>query len=370
MPKISENEVVTELCIAVASFILSLLFTYRLDKCSRDHKLKHTHYPYSFNIITGEFPKIFQKKTVLSDYKEQNNEIDKIIKSPLEYATETLKGNQAPKFSPNDCYLEEIYASDTKLIVAVTAENPNLWLDPTLCFYLINCCAVSLIKNESNVAGKRMKMEDFVDATNVAYKTFTNSHDTSLDKLIKHEWDWNNDFQNFDFFRFFLYDGEKRVCLEKNVFPSLKATHDLFGIKSFFTEINEIESELRNGTENHLGDYHAHIDFIWDEISKQDTSPSFRRVINERKSNHWPEFLILFKTKENETNPTCCVTVHTFVNGKPYSIEFVKDSTNHLRGYTIVQSLISYLAKSVKNTPKYAPQDEFLNTKNSYIKWV
>jgi len=353
----------------VVTVFLSLFLTYLVDKIIEAYRLRNKHYPHSYPIIKDKFPEQFSEKTVMSAYEVQNNGIDKIMKSPLEYALETLKGNQAPKFSPNDNYLEEIYEDSTKLIVAITAENPNLWLDPTLCFYFTNCCVVSLIKNVEN-GSKKMEMEHFENKTNNKYISFRNNNEISLDKLIKQEWDWTNDFNNFHFFRFFLYDGTQKDCFEKNVFPSLKASQDLFGIKSFFNEIEKIKNELQNGTENHLGDYYAHIDFIWDEIAKRETTPSFRKVINERKSKHLPEFLILFKTKEDENGSLVYyATVHTFVNGNPYSIEFIKDPTNQLRGYTIVQSLVSYLAKSVKNTEKYAPEDEFLNTKNSYIKW-
>ncbi|GHT08469.1 hypothetical protein FACS189426_04170 [Bacteroidia bacterium] len=341
------------------------IFSKRMDICSRICKLQHRHYPESSNIIKKEFLKSFSKKTVLPDYKPQNNEIDKIIKSPLDYALQTLDGNSFPRFNPDYKTFNDIYKKEVKLIVAITAENPNLWLDPTSCFYLINCYVAFFIRMQQQNIGNRMEMENFNELTDEKHKEFRTRHEQSLEKLIKQEWSFAD--SDFDFFRFFLYDKDQKDCLEKTAFPSLKASHDLFDIKSFFTEIDDIETELKKG-ENYLPDYYAHIDFLWEEIRKKKPDPSnspFNRVIDGRKKKHLPEFLALFK-KENDKNK---VTIHTFVNGNPYEIEFTEDLHNPC-GYTIVKSLISYLADSVKKAPRYNHTDEFLNKENSYIKWV
>ena len=344
----------------ILSFILSLLVTFLIDKPIHTIRTKK-HFPHSHEIVTKRIIEIYSKKTILEGYQDTNKGIDRVIKSPLEYAAETLNGNLAPCFKPNDRYLEEIYSNDVKLIIAVTAENPNLWLDPTLCFYLINCCAVSLLKHKDNNGTKRLIMQDYNSALN--YQDEINNQLNSLNKLTKLTWDWASELSEFDFFRFFLYDGKEKDCLENTVFPSLKASHDLFKMKSYFNQRNEIENKLK--TDNQLGVFHGHIDFLWDEIAKQNLSGAFRKVIDKRKEEHKPEFLFLFKMDGRNIRS---VTVHTFVDGKPYFVEYRESLTSN-NGYQIVQSLVSYIAQSIQGTEQYMPAGEYLNTKKSYIEW-
>jgi hypothetical protein len=341
--------------------ILSLIGTYIFDRIIHEYKTTG-HFPYSHKIVTKRIIEIYSKKSILENYRDTNNSIDRIIKSPLEYAAETLEGNLAPYFRPNDRYIEEMYDPKVKLIIAVTAENPNLWLDPTLCFYLINCCAVSLIHNKNNIRTKRIGIQDF--GSSLRYQAEVNIQQDTLNKLIKSTWDWATDLKDFDFLRFFLYNGEQKECLENTVFPSLKASHDLFKMKSYFNQIKDIDNKLEK--ENRLGDFRAHIDFLWDEIAKQNLATAFRKIINKRKKEHWPEFLFLFKNTDEQNIHS--VTVHTFVDGSPYFVEYKESATSN-NGYQIVQSLVSYIAKSVYETDPYIPAGRYLNTNKSYIEW-
>lgn len=345
--------------------ILSIALTYIIDSTLHTFRTKK-HFPLSYKIVTQQIIEIYSKKAILKDYQSTNNSIDKIIKSPLEYAAETLKGNLAPQFRPNDRYLEEIYDDKVKLVIAVTAENPNLWLDPTLCFYLINCCAVSLLKSKPNGA-LNLITRDFINSLNYQRK-ITEQLDT-LNKLTRLAWDWRNDFKDFDFFRFFIYDREQKECLEKTVFPSLKASHDLFNIKSYFNQKEQIEESLRNN--NKLPDFYAHIEFLWNEMDTKNKSSvsdyiAFKKIINKRKDDHSPEFLFLFKSHDANIRS---VTVHTFVDGKPYHVEYEENATNN-NGYQIIQSLVSHIAQSVQCIEEqYIPTGSHLNTSKSCLEW-
>lgn len=316
-------------------------------------------------MIKEVFLEILSDKSVLPEYEEQNAKIDEIAKSPLQYAAETLKGNSFPSFNPDYEAFNEIYENEVKLIVAITAENPNLWLDPTQYFYLINCFIVSLKKEYEKTAKKTMTMKGFEDEN--GYENFIkNRDDLLLEKLIEKEWNWSTHFKDFHFCRFFLYDKKEKDFLQKAVFPSLKASHDLFNIKSFFIDKDTIKENLENGKENLLGDYEEHVRLVWEKISQQERNKtkSFNNVIKTRKKDCTPEFLILFKEDDNSKR---YVKIHTFVNGKPYFIRFDEDDTNETRGYKIIQTIISDLAKSVDKTNRYIPEP--LNTKNSYIEW-
>lgn len=340
---------------------LSILITYIIDKIVHECSTKK-HFHYSHKIVKKQIVEIYSEKAVLKRYLSINKDIDRIIKSPLEYVAETLEGNLAPHFSP-DCHgFNEIYDGKVKLIIAVTAENPNLWLDPTICFYLINCCAVSLLKKKGSYTN--IEIRDFNNS--LIYRNYIQEQLNTLDDLTTK--DWENALKEFEFFRFFLYDGQQRACLSNTVFPSLKASHDLFQMKSYFNQREEIERILK--LKNKLGDYYAHIDFLWDEISNQNLSDDFTRIINKRKEKHLPEFLFLFKTIENSENHS--VTVHTFIDGIPYFVEY-EESDRGNDGYQQIQSLISYIAQSIQDigiVGQYVPAGRYLNTEKSYLKWV
>jgi hypothetical protein len=342
--------------------ILSIFTTYLIDRL-RHHIRTKNHFHYSHRIVKKRIVEIYSKKAVLKGYLSMNKDIDRIIKSPLEYVAETLEGNLAPHFSP-DCHgFNEMYDDNVKLIVAVTAENPNLWLDPTICFYLINCCAVSLLKKKG-VGARDLKIGDFRNS--LFYNDHIRQQLDALNCLTTQNWE--NALSDFDFFRFFLYDGQQRVCLANTVFPSLKASHDLFQMKSYFNQREEIERILE--TQNKLGDFYAHIDFLWDEISKQSLSDDFLRIINKRKKDHLPEFLFLFK--KNDDTDIHSVTAHTFIDGIPYFVEY-RESDIGNNGYQKVQSLISYIAQSVQDigiNGQCVPAGRYLNNEKSYLEWV
>lgn len=332
--------------------ILSIFFTYLFDK--RRHKKRiQSHFTHSYDIVTKKIIEIFSKKSVLKNYRGLNKNIDKIIKSPLDYAAETLNGNLVPFFRPNDRYLDDIYDENVDLIIAATAENPNLWLDPTICFYLINCCAVSLKRSGTG----RIRMQNFGDNP-LIYRDRILAQLEYLNRLTGP----TLNRENFDFFRFFFYDEGQEQCLQNTVFPSLKASHDLFNIKSYFNKIEDIKCRL----DTQIDLFCECVDFLWEAINSQNLlrTPEFKNVIEKRKRNHTPEFLFLFKTVNIRT-----VTVHTFVDGNPYFVVFNENDD----GYQRSQTLVSLIARSVRDTGivgQYIPVNNYLNTRNSYIEWV
>jgi hypothetical protein len=339
----------------VIILILGVLLTLLIDRLKRNTR-KRKHFPNTYKIVNDKIPESFTKKSCYNNREAENNKIDKIIKSPLEYASQTLGGNLAPTFNPNDSYLDEMYDESIKYIVALTAENPNLWLDPTLCFYMTNCNAVSLYKESKNHEGKNLKILDFEN--NEKYDKFYRwKTDPIIEKLKKHE-----KYDRFAFVRFILYSDEDYDCLGNTVFPSLKASQDLFGVKSFFISKKEINTAL-NGRALL---YRGYIDTIWNTIKDLADDAEFRNIIEERSENLIPEFLLLYK--ENS------IKIHTYVNGKAYERE-IPQSEDANSAYRAIQGLIAMLSNFYSeqnaNTRNWKPSVERanLNTRYSYLCW-
>ncbi|GHT08472.1 hypothetical protein FACS189426_04180 [Bacteroidia bacterium] len=321
--------------------ILGFYINYQIHKQKIDEHFENT------NSISDKIRLIFAEKSCNGNDETKNKKIDEIIKSPFKYALEILEGNSFPEFNPNYRGFNEIYENNVKLIVAVTAE-PNLWLDPTQCFYMMNCCVVTLKRKQR--PSQTMAMKSFENAK--GFKSLMDIQKQSLTKLEN----WTTASLNeFDFFRFFIYKQDDETSLKHLIFPSLKASHDLFGIKSFFTKNETIKNYL--GTTEY-DQYCENINLIWEDIKNLNDSPAFRNIIDIRMSDHTPEFLVLFKVGR--------VIIHTFVEGTPYRRQYFDDDPL----YSTIRALISTISRVVRNSAQYIPPQNHLNTKNSYIEWV
>jgi len=347
--------ITTIISVSVLGAIISILidnhFKKRREKYNQEEeeKRKNLHFPESYPIINKDIPHVLIENTKSQSEQEidRHKEIDKTIKSPLEYTYETLRGNQAPVFEPNKKYLDDIY-ENVLYIVAITAENPNLWLDPTLCFYMTNCCAVSLMYQANKHIGKKIEIKDFGNN----YSDFVQNESNSILEKLKNKEDLDKEFV-----RFLIFTEKQKECLQDTVFPSLKASQDLFRIKSFFIQKDNIKNKLAK--KDYLS-YKKCVEIIWEEINKENptSSPQFAKILNNRKNGVIPEFLILFKGNEE-------IMVHTYINGSPYYAKLNSENKD------IVKELIAYLAKyRLKNRRcDWIPSGEKLNTTKSYIEW-
>ncbi len=346
------------LCTTILGALISIMIDKYINKIKKVESAKK-HFPMSYPIVEDEISQKFIDKSGSENYKGTNNKIDKTIKSPLEYTRETLHGNQAPFFNPNEQYLEEIYNDDLAHIVAITAENPNLWLDPTLCFYMINCCAVSLIRKINSGIITKLRVSDFRNDTTYT-EIVTKESKLVLDKLKNKEI-----FDKFEFIRFFLFDEDQKECLNNTVLPSLKASQDLFRIKSFFIK----KDSVKNCLPKSFNEYESCIKTIWDSFisSTNNLNDESKKIIEKRKAKLLPEFLILFKKDEN-------IVIHTYVNGKPYHKEFLKGTASDSFVYEAIRSLTSILSECrlTKGNCDWFPtnNDGTLNKTKSYIDFI
>jgi hypothetical protein len=339
----------------------------KIEEEKKNEENKLLHFPKSYPVVSNKIiPTFYENSKSSGNFNiSHNNTIDKIIKSPIDYTHETLSGNQAPIFNPNEKYLEDIYSEELSHIVAITAENPNLWLDPTLCFYMINCCAVSLVNkfNNSNKTVSKLKICDFNN--DITYENFVKTESNVILKRLKEK----KDLENFEFIRFFIFNKEQEYCLKDTVFPSLKASQDLFRIKSFFIQDDKLKLNLKTEYRTYL----SFIDDIWDRIAQHhnfnpadEEQKKIISIIENRKLKHIPEFLILFKKNKE-------IIIHTYISGKAYTTPLGNHTTGVHDDYSAAKSLIAYLANCrIKNSkcdwyPEYNDNVKTLNIRKSYI---
>ena len=380
-----KNTFTTELIIAVASFTISLFIAYEWDKYKRNLKLKKEHYKRSFNLIKTEIPQLLKKihckrslkkiikklikkkipillsrKTTLPDYKELNNGIDVMIMSPLEYVKGTLQGNKVPKFNPNQYHFEEMFSKETTHIIAITAENPNFWLDPTVNFFMSNCNAATLLRHTQDHFGEDLITINFEDDSN-----YENFYSLKTDKIIKKLKDKRKKISDsFEFIRFIMYTSKQEENLNSGVFPSLKSIQDLFRIKSFFLNKDLIE---KKPNEDGRLDY---VNSIWDKIflemsKRSDKNDEFKEQIKNRKTNNIPEFVLFFKKNGK-------ILISTYVSGEFCDVWIEKKDKDLIENIRKMLSLYAkYYEKQKKQNVNWKPTgtNGTLNEKYSYLGW-
>ena len=282
-----------------------------------------------------------------------NWEVYNYIQSPLEYINEIIQGNQVPTFKPDDGYQDVIYDDNIKFIVAITAENPNLFLDPTIGFYMANCYAVSLIRHVNNFFKKNQSNSNLIPELKVSnteecYNFYNNDlkkRRENILRLLKK----GRVLKDFEFIRIFMYDKKQGVSYHNAVFPSLKASQDLFGNISFFIEKEKMKESLskecnessqeRTQSENKKNKWER-----FQEINKRlyelyneccEKSKKAREVQKDRIENTVPEFLFVFG-KNN-------IGIHTYLGGMYYPKEVKLRDVNG----KLIKELIKLMAEYV-----------------------
>lgn len=347
-----KEEIPTIIIIAVFMGLVSYFVTNcikkGIDKKVVRYKVRH-HFAHSYGLVKDDMiPRM--NKMVNNNTPADNEEMDRYIQSPIEYATETVKGNRVPEFYPDDSYQDILFNPEIKYIVAITAENPNLWMDPTLCFYMANCYAVSLMRHANKKTGTGKK--------NIVVKNFEKlksdylkDRSTVLKKLSRQQ-----GLDEFQFVRFFLYDKEQRDSCISSVFPSLKASQDLFRTLSFFILKESIQ---KNKDWDEFKDIVAS---IWDLFPGE-------KVIDIRKEKTIPEFLVLY-FQDNH------VEIHSYFGGKHKYIDNKAGSENYvgddkLNDFDKIMRLIAIMAIHVseKGDDLRDLDEKKKNHLNTFIDW-
>lgn len=356
---------------ACISYLIASMIKKWIDKAVKRRKVKD-HFRCSFAIVKKEMlPSL--DKMVSTNTKEINNKIDKFIQSPLEYVNETVKGNSVPDFKPDDPSQEIIFKAGIRYIVAITAENPNLWMDPTVCFYMANCYAVSLINQTNEVidkahnTNKRIKRMIVKDREEIA-----NTMETKREEIIK-KLSSKAAINTFEFIRFFMFTNEQKESCENVVFPSLKAAQDLFRTHSFY--INKDNMKYNMG--GNWGDFSEVVRRLWSLFDETPVNNGRKAVLDIRKKEVIPEFLLLYFDEKIE--------IQSYLNGIPVKKE-IKKNTKYKAwikkdcdyGDIIIMEDISKLVSSIAYYVKdkeYQDDTAFMNNEilvnnyNAFIDW-
>ena len=348
--------------LALAS--LSFLIVYCLKKVI-EKRMMRNQFKFSMGLIKDKMLPIIRKRSVMPINPADNSVIDAYIQSPLEYANETVNGNQLPSFWPDDDYQDVVFNTGIKYIIAITAENPNLFLDPTIGFYMSNCYAASLIRhtNEQLFKFYKSKTKDVPQLCMKGIEPFNKEVLAKRKDLIK-KLQGKKEPKSFEFIRFFLYDEHQGECCERVVFPSLKASQDLYGIHSFYVpKENLINFNEENW--NLFQKYNTDLWTLYGEIFKN--REDVMAVKDERIKNTIPEFLFVFYDHQ--------VEIHTYLGGeyKPltfdWDVEAQKVETEESVG-TKIQELIRILADYIvedNNCGQLVLTPKQENQKNTYI---
>ena len=323
------------------------------------------HFRNSYLIIRW---KILRRMGIQVDWPENrynNRQIDGFIRSPLEYVSETLRGNQAPSFFPDDDYQDVIFGGtdEIKYIVAITAENPNLFMDPTIGFYMSNCYAASLIRHVNDFIKESNNKTDCIPQLCVQdLKTLKKSVNirrlSIINQLIN-----QRGIDSFEFIRFFIYDEKQERCCDQAIFPSLKASQDLFRTLSFYVQKEKLTKNLKSktleeGTE--WDNYHSIIEELWslyDDACRKD--PEAKKVQRRRIKNTIPEFLFVFYQDG--------VEMHTFLAGHYWELDRMVGSDAE-RVYDLIKILAEYVNEDVKKGQLHLDGLQ-KNKKNTFINW-
>lgn len=331
------------------------------------------HFKHSLSIVLCKMLPTMKDRVWRFTRFGENRTIDSFIQSPMEYVNEIVKGNQVPQFNPDDTYQDVLYDDNKpddkriKYIVAITAENPNMFLDPTIGFYMSNCYAASLIRHTNDFIKTKSKpnsipqlrIRDLDDLESVIVE----NRKKIIEKLKE-----GSDLEKYEFVRVFMYDENQKKCCDNAIFPSLKASQDLFRTVSFYIQKEEIEKNLKSkkidaGSDKNNWEKLKRINnklwSLFDDDCK--TNKGVKKVQKNRIKKIVPEFLFVFYKNE--------VEIHSYLGGKYCKNRYSKVSDEGESIKELIKLLAEYINSNddfIKGDLKLGKQE---NKYNTFIDW-
>ena len=372
------HPVAAGLVLALLVYLVTVRIKNRLLKLVSEHDKKaalRNQFEHSYSLIADTM------LPNMEDMAEKNKtdiniSIDRYIQPPLEYVSETLKGNQVPTFSPDDSYQDVIFGGSKRInyIVAITAENPNLFLNPTIGFYMSNCYAASLIRHVNDYFQKSNFQSGTIPQLRVENKEKLQAEIESKRRNIIDLLKNKNETEGFEFIRFFIYDKDQNDCCRKAVLPSLKASQDLFRTYSFYIRREKLESNLKNRDE--WNKFRRINEQIWNlyQVYCEDFQDA-KTVLERRIDDTTPEFLFIFYEDG--------IGIHTYIAGHywPLTISFSAEQEDQTRSgeQSDTIKVTDSIKELIKILAEYVSQDELggqmgledseTNKKNAFINW-
>ena len=348
------------------------------------------HFLNSNRIVRCKILRRMEEKVDLPKIYKNNKQIDSFIQSPLEYVSETLTGNQAPFFKPDEHYQEVLFGGrdEIKYIVAITSENPNLFLDPTIGFYMSNCYAASLVRHVNDY------LKTFDYQSNEKPQLCVQDLDTLEDevnskrKLVIQRLIDKQGTDGYEFIRFFIYDKNQEQSCNNAIFPSLKASQDLFRTLSYYLPKDSLKGYLQNTTieggqeskdvegkqangENQIvlkgkkyknkWEQFCNInEALWHLYDKGCKDKRDAKEVQKRRIDGTiPEFLFVFYNRGIE--------IHTYLAGHYWKLSRMKN-----KDAEIIKDLVSLLAEFVSKDKSYCQlvlERNQINKRKTFINW-
>lgn len=337
----------------IITFIITALLTYLVEIIVRR---RHFH---SLPMVRDILRAMRNRVRLSNSYsREENKIVDSFVQSPIEYVNEIVEGNQVPKFDPDDTYMDVLYDDKIKFIVAITAENPNLFLDPTIGFYMSNCYAASLIRHTN----------DFIKRTKSKPNSIPQLCMKDLEELEKKikckrkniidELKSSGKLNDFEFIRIFMYDEQQSEIYDNAVFPSLKASQDLFRTLSFYLQKEKLIGNLnKKGKWEGFREINEKLWGLFDRTCK--CNPRAREVRKKRIDNVVPEFLFVFYEEK--------IGIHTYLGGEYCKRRVDLNSNAGENIFELVKLLASYVDEDGDNGQLLLGEKQ--NEHNTYIDW-
>ena len=375
--------VITSFITSIITFIIIFILMNALRRCHFKHSLRNACYMRrAMRMRVG----------IMNRYsREENKLIDNYIQSPIEYAKEIVKGNQVPKFDPDASYQDILYDDKIKFILVITAENPNMFLDPTIGFYMSNCYAASLIRHVNDFIKRSDSNNNGVFQLSVQNRDndeLNSEINKNIDNVINSLKD-NGELTDFEFVRIFIYDKKQRENYDNAVFPSMKASQDLFRTLSFYIQkekltdnhnkrnikkrICTIHQKLKGLTEMRLSNNakKKKNDSQWEQLVSINRklwglfdrtcnrNPRARDARNKRIDNVIPEFIFVFYKN--------AIGIHTYLGGEYCQLRVEKETEAANNIIELIKILANHIQRDQDKCQLSLGEDR--NDVNAYINW-
>lgn len=306
------------------------------------------HFPNSLEIVQDKMIPTMNKKARQTNRIDENNKIDSYIQSPIEYANEIVYGNQVPEFKPDALYHDVLFDKKIKYIVAITAENPNMFMDPTIGFYMSNCYAISIMRHMNDYIQKNYKSNPN-KIPEICVKNFNDLDDDvkMMEKKIIQKLKRGTKLKDYEFIRIFMYDKIQEKSFDKTIFPSLKASQDLFRTPSFYIKRDNLEDDLKHGEledDKHqkytIEQFHNYNKELWGYFKVYcKKNHNARKILSERIDKTIPEFLFVFYDRK--------IVIHTYLGGEHFDVEAEMKSDKEKNIKELIKILAAYIDKDV-----------------------
>lgn len=165
---------------------------------------------------------------------------------------------------------------------------------------------------------------------------------------------------DFEFIRIFMYDEHQSKCCDNAVFPSLKASQDLFRTISFYIQKEKLKDSLNNLSSWEI--LYGINEYLWrlfDITCKR--NPRAKEVQERRIKDVIPEFLFVFYKDK--------IGIHTYLGGTycKKMVYYKSDDGDKDNICNLIKILARYINDDVDKGQLLLGEEK--NDHNTFIDW-